>query len=369
MESDQAIEWLKHAGSPAIRCWIARELQGERDTKTVKELFDRMMQCACARKWLDLVSLASVHGSKPACFENVVPKLAMLGLRPETPEFQDRCEYWLGRIQASIFEDQAKRGETKVTTEPWSFKYLEHAIIAGILAYAGFANHPKVAAVVANRLDTVHSAITRGAFDPGTFYLKPDAYARLPRNRQHDVINPACYRGGNFVLPWIYDILGFIGLQASTSDQAVHAKIESIVEFILSPVYQQLRNGYGVVMARANQGYAMGWSVHVPGFFGLSDETLTRMDKAKLVLLLDVLGNFRAGRAHPWYREGIAFLERYRASGARYMFPREYIDERPAGYWVNGAYMGMGADHADATWRESLSTFWMLKIKAKNRGA
>jgi hypothetical protein len=215
-----------------------------------------------------------------------------------------------------------------------------------------------------NRLEISHATVSNGHFDPGTFYLAPGSYDRLPKSRQHDVVNPAYYNHGNFTLPWIYDLLGFIGINRTTREPAVRDKIEQVLGFVLTPAYQQLVDGYGVVMARENKGYAMGWSIHLPGFSRGCKAIASGMSKAKLLLLLDLMGTFKVTRSHPWYRESIAFLEQYRTSGGRFILPRDYIDERASGYWVNGAYMGMGEDRGSMQWRECLSTYWMLKLSS-----
>jgi hypothetical protein len=366
MESGSSIEWLKQNGSPSVKYWIALEIEAK-GKGNLEELRERAFQSVCSRKWLDLVRLAGVHGSKPSCFENAIPKLAMLGYRPEDTDFMETCQYWEGKIDVSPFQnhDQGLKRETPANL--WSFNFMENTIIAGILAYVGFAKHVKIATVINHRLDTLYSAVMHGDFNPVTFYLPADSYARLPKSRRHDVINPAYYLHGDFKLPWIYDILGFVGLHNSTIDAAVRDKIEKIIGFILTPAYQHLTEGYGVVMTRENYGYSLGWSVHVPGFFGFAEGLPSGSSGARLLLLLDILGTFKATRAHPWYHDAIAFLDQYRTDSEQFLFPRAFIDDKAAGYWVSGAYMGMGEDHKESSWREGLSTFWMTKIKIKNR--
>ena len=363
MNSRSSIEWLKQNGSPSVKYWIVLEIE-EKINANLEVLRERAFQSACARKWLDIVCLADVHGSKPSCFENAIPKLAMLGYRPEDTDFMELCQYWQGKIDVSPFQDYSSKKETPA--ELWSFNFLENTIIAGILAYVGFAKQKKIATVINHRLDTMYSSVIHGDFNPDTFYLHADSCTRLPKSRRHDVINPEYYLHGDFKLPWIYDILGFVGLYNATSDADVREKIEKIIGFILTPAYQQLTEGYGVVMTRENYGYAMGWSVHAPGFFGFTESLPSGSSSARLLLMLDILGNFHATRAHPWYHDAIAFLEQYRNASDRYLFPRAFIDDKPAGYWVSGAYMGMGEDHDVLNWRECLSTYWMTKIKVKD---
>ncbi len=40
-----------------------------------------------------------------------------------------------------------------------------------------------------------------------------------------------------------------------------------------------------------------------------------------------------------------------------------YLIERPSGYWVLGAYMGLGENRRVKKWAEIESTFWMMKIR------
>ena len=82
-----------------------------------------------------------------------------------------------------------------------------------------------------------------------------------------------------------------------------------------------------------------------------------------LVYRLELMSNVPSARKHPWFQESIERLEQYRTDQDTYIFPRSFLQERPSGYWVTGAYMGLEQNRRKKAALELESTFWMLKIK------
>ena len=102
--------------------------------------------------------------------------------------------------------------------------------------------------------------------------------------------------------------------------------------------------------------WSLGWSVHLPGF---SDSLMGSLSSTLRVQMINLLIKFRAVRQHPWLRESLNHLEQFRTDNGTYLFPREYLQEKPGGYWVNGYRMGLEEKRK----LELESTFWMAKFR------
>jgi len=68
-------------------------------------------------------------------------------------------------------------------------------------------------------------------------------------------------------LPWIHDTNAFLHSTFILEDTMLRSKVEAIIKFILTPEYQKLPWWYGVIRHESGRYYAMGWSVHLPGYF------------------------------------------------------------------------------------------------------
>jgi hypothetical protein len=71
---------------------------------------------------------------------------------------------------------------------------------------------------------------------------------------------------------------------------------------------------------------------------------------------------FPTARAHPWYRNALAHLDQYATGRGTWIFPRAYLPEKSAGYWVSGSYMGLEGNRRASSALEIESTFWMAKL-------
>ena len=92
-------------------------------------------------------------------------------------------------------------------------------------------------------------------------------------------------------LPLVHDIRGFASSKWVLEDQACRTKVEEIVSVMLTPDYQNLKDGYGY-LKHGNSYYSIGWSVHLPNF--LSTPSPTEM--SKLILSLEMMASFEINR-------------------------------------------------------------------------
>jgi len=57
-------------------------------------------------------------------------------------------------------------------------------------------------------------------------------------------------------------------------------------------------------------------------------------------------------------------LEEFRSENGRYLFPRNYLQERPLGYWVSGLWMGLEENRRSNLSLEIESSFRMAGLLA-----
>ena len=85
-------------------------------------------------------------------------------------------------------------------------------------------------------------------------------------------------------------------------------------------------------------------------------------------LRLEQLAHFEAARRHPWIKANLEHLEQFKTADGTYLFPRDYLPEKPAAYWVTGGKMALEGNPRNKKAIEIESTFRMVKIK-KSFGA
>ena len=356
----ELVDWLFANGGPAIRYRTATELMPPSSNVDIGQLREELCQSKLAKTWLErLVPSAlfnDLHGSKATAFENVMGKLTELGLRRGVPEFEQRTMPY-----RSWLKDNAEGPPTHV------FDRFAGTLIAAFLARAGYVDEPAVGEVLKGRLATVYDFARKGSYD---IYVDPTDYPRMPRIwRDGPLVNPALTRDGNSYLPSIYDIIGLAAYLPECGTEDDWAKADTIVNYILNAHYQKLAPGYGILRTENVRYYSMGWDVKLPGFFGApSDDVKPRggplMTPGAFVQRLALMGQFPAARSHPWFINGLNHLHGFQTENGTCLFPRSYLAEKPSGYWVTGARMGLEENRRTGLAIELESTFWMAMLQS-----
>ncbi|MHA2213344.1 MAG: hypothetical protein ACW992_09300, partial [Candidatus Thorarchaeota archaeon] len=122
--------------------------------------------------------------------------------------------------------------------------------------------------------------------------------------------------------------------------------------------YQELRPGYGY-LKYGNSTYAIGWSVHVPGFSSSPNEN----EMSRLLLSLEMLAPFKTARESDWFQSSMNVLEDQITDEGHYRFPRRWLPERQSGYWVGAHYMALEDVRRKQIAIDCESSFRLLKIK------
>ncbi len=337
--------WLLEHGGAVVRYRTATELLDHPDSVDLDRLTQELLASPLVQRWLARLVPGVLHHSKTTAFENAVGKLVDLGLRTGMAPLDER---------AKPFREWFA-GEMRTPNGVFSLFY--RSIVGSGLVRAGYRDEA-LRRFWRGRLDVLSEMTatpTYGIYvDQDTFGDYPDAF------RQHRLVDPALYPKGEFRLPWIHDVYALARWPNEWRDAPTREKIDSVVSYVLHPDYQALPEGYGTMRAGKRRYYAIGWSVHLPGYpvLRVSDYT-----SRYLVQRLELMAHFREVLRQPWFKTCLGFLEVFRTGEGTYLFPRPYIRELTQGYWVHGAYMGLEENRRPKRALELESTFRMLKIK------
>ena len=264
MNHQESVDWLLENGGPVIRYRTATELMSPSDSIDIGQLREALLQSQLARTWLERFipgrGINDLHGSKSTTFENVMGKLTDLGCSQGMTALDNQTEPFRQWLQ-----NNAERPSRHI------FDLFCRTLIAAFLARAGYTDEPAVGTVLKNRLETVYDFTRLGSYD---IYIDPADYPRMPRSFQRSsLLNPALSRDGdNLSLPWTYDIIGLAAYLPECGTEDDWAKANTIINYILNDQYQKLPPGYGVIRSVNGRYYGMGWSVHLPAFFGTPSE-------------------------------------------------------------------------------------------------
>lgn len=341
----EMISWLFHNGGSVIRYRVATELMENPEGKEREKLEKDLLNSGLVKVWLNRLVPGVLHHSKNTAFENAVGKLCELGLKAGMRPFDKRM----------------KSLRDKLTGSYGPFEIFYKCLLAGGFARAGYTDEV-LTDFLKGRLDAIYRCAKLGSHD---IYLSDEGKAIIPKSIRHkDFIKPEYWPTSvKTPLPVIHDIYALAYFPPSMLGKNARRKINSIVEYILHPDYQAFPHGYGDLFDEGSRRHwAMGWNVNLPGYDGFD---LDKFDTGYLVQRVELMSHFAVARKHRWFKECLQHLEQYKTEEGRWCFPREYLKEKPSGYYVSGAYMGLEENRRSSKSIELESTFRMLRIKGK----
>ncbi|MFX0054440.1 MAG: hypothetical protein ACFFAX_07880 [Promethearchaeota archaeon] len=341
MVSPEAIQWLLANSGPSIRFQTVVDLLQDQDVGRVSSVLADLLASPLVSEWISRLNpglqMKQIHSSRPEAFENTMGKLGELGLRAGLQPFDSKTlpfRAWL----TDTAEDEIEN----------PFHVFSRAIVASFLSFTGYSSTEPVYDVLTERLEAIYS-----------FAKSPDfADVYVGKRGDDGLVNPRLYPDQQFALPWIHDIRGFASSNQILSDSSLRQKTETVVSMVLRPEYQELQHGYGF-MKYEDQGYKIGWSVHLPGFSSEPSDT----SMPNILLILPIMAPFKTARSSEWFIRMMEKLEACKTEYDTYQFPRDWLPEKQEGYWVNGAYMALEENRRKSSAIESESTFRMFRIK------
>jgi hypothetical protein len=366
---DKAIDWLFNQGGPVIRWRVASELFDDFPSGELTLLERDLLELPLIQTWLGRLTLGELggrlerldpedlkqlgwlaHSSKQTALENVLGKLAELGLRSGMPGLDERM-----LPLSRIFRWRASLTDDALYQSAW--ESLVKSIFAWGLLRTGYAIDEPLKDYLLEHLQICHKIARDQVYD---LYANGSELAGLPKAwvgkpiLKQDVMV-------NYHLPRIHDLYILASFPAELRNPETTRQIDDILMYIQDPRFQAFPDGFGYAWIKEQHTcYSWGWSPHLPGFNGF--EFLPSYYAGMLVQRLELMGRFPQVHRSLWYHEALAHLEKYRTDQGRYCFPAGYLRELPSGYYVTGAYMGLGENRRKPLGLEIESTFRMFKI-------
>ncbi len=340
-------------GGPAIRYRTATELLGKSGSVNIDQLSHDLIHSRIVGLWLERLvpsnQLNQIHSSMATAYENAMGKLVQMGCHNGITQFDEKTEYYRKWMQSL-------KGSSEFPLNPFM-----QMVVGSFLVAAGYHQEKALIEYLEQRLDTLWNFTQEMNYD---IYADRDDYPDIPKGfGDKPLVKPEFYIDGEERFPTIYDIHGLAKYPDHLKSQDTQQKINTVIDYTLDPRYQEFPDGYGLMKAGKRKYYAIGWSVHLPGYH---PEITNRFDDSRFIQRLVLMSHFPTARDHHWFQDSLKHLESYRTKQGTYSFPRSYLQERPSGYWVMGAYMGLEENRRKKIAIEMESTFWMLKIKLNN---
>jgi hypothetical protein len=350
------------SSSPILRWLVATQLLPDDDSIDRAALQADLIQCPEVRRWLNLLGSGPVHHSKDSAAENALAKLCEYGLRAGISELDVKALPYCAVAEG----------------EPYAAEAL---ILVPFLVRAGYADEPRVARWMERRIQVLYELAHARDYD---LYMNETERKVLPPSQQTLHGAPKLFYRPHFSdhwaylgLPTCYDLYALA--YYPKEDPATRHKIETIVEYLLDPAFQDTPGGY-IWNAQRRQAYAAGrvFLACLPRLEGLIDGSRSdeknvyqvrqespQYEQHKLVLFLEMLARFECARISAWFRNGLAHLETFRTPADTYRFPRAYLAESSGYYLYAGLHMGLGESPRDARALERESTFRMTRIRSQ----
>lgn len=344
LDREAVVRRLSAEGGPFLKLRVARLMGagGEVLAPLIDAVLATQAALAVLHRLDGRVDFAAVHGAKAGCFENAAHDLVALGLDACTPAVRARLQPYLDHL-----------AQTPDGPEPEPFNRFRRTVIAAGLARAGLGAEPPVRERLRARLDAVHELLRDGL--PEVF-VEPAARGRLPAAfADRGLIRDKVYDRGELRLPWIHDLIGWAAMLADLPPHD-RRRIDAVAAAILSPAYQALPAGYGVLKAPNRRVYAMGWSVK------LLDPNVALKGRAAAHWLfqMQTLAPFATVRGSRWFQAGLDHFDTHRDDDGLWRLPIDYLRAQPDVYRVAGGRLPLAGGSAARAWE---STFIRLALE------
>lgn len=343
--SDPLLERLLQEGGAVVRWLTLTQILDHPGKAQVRRAQCDLLDSPHVRLWLErLDGVKAFHNSGNDCFENVAGKLGEFGLRAGIEPLDAR----IARFLDWISRDERKRKRGMMAT-------LNRVIACAGLLRLGYTQPKAIRDFALMRLDQIHDVAASSRYD---IYL-PDDPPDVPKacRGRHRVVRPEFTPEGACRLPYIHDLYILANMPPQWKNASVQRKIDAVVRYVLADEYQRLPRGYGYL--RDDTGgrpkyYVLGWDVHLPSHD-------SGREQACFIQRWELMSCFAAARRSPWWAAATARLESMRMPEGDYLFPPQWLQEKPVGYWVTGSHMGLESDRRSGRTRRSESTLRALR--------
>ena len=329
-------EWLLNTAAPVIRYRTLTELMCEDNKSLLQDTITEILALPQTQMRLSLLNNLDynrTHGADSTHLENVLPLLNDFGLYYGTEAFNSATQN-IAELSAIILD----KSYDKLIAYPFLLR--SKFPIDGLFDFA------------IERIDTIYDFTQHMNFD---IYDDIADYNGVPKSFQgRPLIKPSIASGwGKIRIPLIYDIVMMAAVYEKVPAEA-QAKIDNIIEYIISPEYDIVVPMYGILHAAPRRYYAMGWDCKKP----FNDNQNYSNPNLHRMLLYS---NFLTAVKSPWFQNAIDYLMQFKTATSTYIFPKEYLLESDCN-WVLGTRMSLAENRRKKQWAEVESTFYMLKL-------
>jgi hypothetical protein len=325
------IEWLLDNAAPVIRYKTLLEMKNDCSEAQMQDALSAVVELPQSQKRLELLEnldYVKTHGSPKIYLENTLPMLNDFGLYYGIDEFNSATKDIYEIVDIVTADDYDK-------LIAYPFLLRSRFPIDSLLDY------------VIERINTIYDFTRRMDFD---IYDDIANYTSVPESfRDRPMIKPEV----DSHLPMIYDIVAMEAVYDCVAPE-VQAKIDNIIEYVISPDYDVVEFMYGIRCASPRKYYAKGWDCKKP-FNDNQDYSNPNLHRLLLY------SAFPAVVKSAWFQKALDYLSQYKTTSGTYIFPKEYLPEVD-GNWVLGVRMSLGENRRKKHWDEIESTFYMLKL-------
>jgi hypothetical protein len=331
-----AIKWLMENAGAVVRYRVQTELMDINEKAQLQNYVDAVLALEQTQKrmnFLKNLDYNRVHGSDCTFLENILPILSDFGLHYGIDAFRNTIRDNLD-VKKIVKEYS---NYNKIISYPFLLR--SKIPIYGLLNFA------------MGRINTIYDFTQHMDFN---LYDETANHKGVPKPfLDRPIIKPKIAHGDMCRLPLIYDIVTMAEVYHRVPSET-QAKIDNIISYILSPGYDAVVPGYGILSAPARKYYSMGWDCKKP-FNDSQDYSYPNIHRLLLYSC------FPAAVKNMWFLNAINYLMQYKTANGTFIFPKEYLNESDSN-WVLGSHMSLAENRRKKQYAEIESTFYMLKL-------
>lgn len=292
-----------------------------------------------------------IHYYKDTCIENFFPMIMDMGFKAGITIFDEK----MAPVK-NLFKDLFSLANE--STHCYNFTLMLHRFffMSGCL-------FPEVVESLEKRLNAIHKVATENLYDiyqdESKLPKKPQVWAEIGVLK--DELNPF-KETAEKPLPTIYDIWSLAYYIDLCSDPEKTKKMNDIVTYVLSPEFQKIREGYGLIWVEDRRIYhACGWSPTLP-LYEVEGRS-TQSCPYPLIDYLDFMSHFKVAHESKWFNDFLYFFEQFKTENGTYRFPKEYLRKKYVDKaFLNETNMSLKRNERELLKRELVSTMKMVEI-------
>lgn len=344
-------QWLIENGGPSVHLLLnegdvlqhTKKLMGIDKVKKVVEYLDGFNTEARDRKTLEHL----VHFYKESCIENFFPILMHYGFKAGMKPIDDRI-------------DPLRKVFNYFIDSEYHWLYFGYSLMTHQCFFGFGYEFKEVMDSFRQRIRKLHKNAVDKVYD---IYTDGEGLPKIPKAFEGRrcikfEMNPFDCQAER-PLPTIYDLraMSYWGNVAKDSNIKI---INDIVDYILTPQFQDIPAGYGLVWTRKRERYhACGWSPTLPYFIERSDND----DERRFLLYMETMSRFPKAKKSDWYKNGLKRLDQYKTCDGTYIFPDEILRMKLAPEaFLSESNMSLKATEKRTKYREVFSTVIMHQL-------